>query len=92
MMSDTIPAQCRPIRYCETCKLPSSKCLCDLVHQKLEGILACHESILCSRCGNCLRHCECGPAQTLIQRRAKLRRGEVHEDQIPLCEKPDLHY
>ena len=55
-----------------------------------ESSLACHESIVCQRCGNCLHHCECFASVKAPVPVKKLRRGKVHESQLQLCEKPEL--
>ncbi len=60
--------------------------------EKLPAEVQCHQSLICQRCQNCFLHCECGPAQRQPAERRRLMRGEVHEDQMELCPKPQLHY
>lgn len=57
-----------------------------------KATLQCHQSLICGRCGFCLAHCECGPAQRPQPVSRRLRRGEVDESQMTLCDKPALYY
>ncbi len=50
----------------------------------------CHQALICQRCGFCFAHCECGPAQIAPPVSKRLRRGEVDENQMILCDKPVL--
>ena len=51
----------------------------------------CDDNLLCERCRKCLEHCECGPAQRSVTPPVKNRKPD-YENQIPLCDKPELRY
>ena len=61
-------------------------------HENEPATVLCHRSLLCRRCHRCVAHCQCVPTSQPKPPAQKLRRGEVCDDQLALCERPQLDY